>query len=50
MQLAAEAPAFRDESVALDARVEDLLDRLTLAEKAGQVPERGAGHSAGPTT
>jgi len=37
MQSDSEALTFRDESVALDARVEDLLDRMTLAEKAGQV-------------
>ncbi|MFB6162826.1 MAG: glycoside hydrolase family 3 N-terminal domain-containing protein [Halococcoides sp.] len=41
-----ERPIYRDETRATETRVADLLDRMTLAEMAGQVVGTWAGHFA----
>ena len=43
MQSSSEQPLYRDETATLSNRVEDLLDRMTLEEKAGQLVGTWAG-------
>ena len=44
MQTSGKQPLYRDETAATSKRVEDLLDRMTLEEKAGQLVGTWAGH------
>ncbi len=46
--MAADAPRYRDPEAPLDHRVADLLDRMTLAEKAGQLVGTWGGHLGDP--
>ena len=48
MAMDAATPAYRQEDVSTGERVADLLDRMTLAEKAGQVTGTWAGHLRQP--
>ena len=43
MQTSGKQPLYRDETAATSKRVEDLLDRMTLDEKAGQLVGTWAG-------